>query len=570
MIPFSLSKNEITDILRTRRRIFHSAAIFSAFINLLMLIPSLYMLQVYDRVLPSSNIMTLFMLTLITIGLFIMMGALDYVRSMMVIRLSNYFDMQLNERVYTAAHQKRVKEPQFSAGQALIDLTTIRQFLTGNALFAFFDIFWFPIYLFVIFLFNIWLGIFALFGVFILILLAIFNEIQSKYPLKKANLASRQSHQLASENLSNPDVITAMGMVPQLRQRWLNLHLHFLDFQRIASEKAALILITSKTFRMMLQSLVLGLGALLVLDQQITPGMMIAGSILMGRTLSPIEQLISAWKGFSAAKLAWQRLITLLNDTPKHDSKITLPAPKGVVNAHKIVVNFPQNPQKIVLKEMSFALSPGNVLGIIGSSASGKSSLLRALAGILPVSSGSIRLDGADIFAWDKTELGPHIGYLPQNIALFSGTIAENIARFNALDSQKIIAAAQKASVHELILGLEKGYETVIGHDGIGLSGGQKQRIGLARALYGDPTLILLDEPNSNLDDEGEMALKKTIETLKAQQKTVIFITHRRNLLEKTTHLLFLMQGEMKAFGPTEKVLAALTPSQTKPHFNQS
>lgn len=568
MKHFSFLGDEISAVFSARKRIFWTVAIFSAVINILMLVPSIYMLQVYDRVLSSGNVMTLWMLTAITISLFIIMGALDYIRSMIAIRLSNYFDMQLNERVYTAAYQAALNQGANNAGQMLNDLMTIRQFFTGSTLFSFFDIFWFPIYLFVIFLFNVWLGILALSGAIILLLLAILNERLTKTALRKASQFSTQSNQLASTNLRNIDVITAMGMLPQLRQRWLTLHLQFLNFQSQASEYASAIMAMTKTVRLLLQSLVLGMGAFLVIHHQMTPGMMIAGSILMGRTLAPIEQIITAWKGFNSTRFSWQRLRVLLEENPKPIKRITLPVPQGVLTVEKIVASIPTKPEQSIIKNIQFTLQGGNVLGIIGASASGKSTLARVLAGIWPVQTGNIRLDGADIYQWDKEELGPYIGYLPQDIELFSGTIAENIARFNELDSAKIITAAQKAGVHEMILALEKGYDTLIGHDGVGLSGGQRQRIGLARALYNDPVFIILDEPNSNLDDAGEMALNKTIAALKEQHKTVILITHRTSLLSQTTHLLFLVQGEMRAFGPTEKVMEALAKTRVN-HSNK-
>ncbi|WP_261459388.1 type I secretion system permease/ATPase, partial [Serratia entomophila] len=538
-----IGSNEISDVIRTRSKVFWTVGIFTAFINLLMLVPSVYMLQVYDRVLPSRNEITLLMLTLIMLAMYAMMSLLEYVRSMVVIRIGSQLDMRLNTRVYTAAYEANLKNGTSDAGQMLGDLTTVRQFLTGNALFAFFDAPWFPIYLLVIFLFNPWLGLFALVGSLILIALAVANEMVSKKPLGEASKLSIMSGGLASANLRNAEVIEALGMLPNLKRRWFSLHSRFLNSQRVASERAATVTSITKFVRLSLQSLVLGLGGWLAIDGHITPGMMIAGSILMGRTLAPIEQVINVWKSWSAAKLSYNRLVNLLEQHPERGTGMSLPPPAGALSVEGITATPPGSKGEAVLHNVSFALQPGDVLGIIGPSASGKSTLARLLVGIWPVSEGIVRLDTADIYQWNKDELGPHIGYLPQDIELFAGTIAENISRFNDIDSEKVIEAAKLAGVHELILRFPHGYDSLIGNGGAGLSGGQKQRIGLARALYGDPALVVLDEPNSNLDDAGEKALNQAIQFLQQRNKTVILITHRTNLLSMTNKLLLLTNG---------------------------
>ncbi|MFP8734485.1 type I secretion system permease/ATPase [Klebsiella aerogenes] len=557
-----LPRNEIADVIRTRSKIFWTVGVFTAFINILMLVPSIYMLQVYDRVLPSGNEITLLMLTLIMLAMFGMMALLEYVRSMVVIRIGAQLDMRLNTRVYTAAYEDNLKNKSADAGQMLNDLTNMRQFLTGSALFAFFDAPWFPIYLLVIFLFNPWLGLFALIGSLILIALAVVNEIVSKEPLAEASKLALQSGSLASTNLRNAEVIEALGMLPNIKGRWFSLHQRFLNSQRVASERASRINSITKFVRLSLQSLVLGLGGWLAIDGHITPGMMIAGSILMGRTLAPIEQVINVWKSWSSAKLSYRRLVKLLDSNPPRGTGMSLPKPEGVLSVENVSAKPPGAQGEPVLHTVSFNLQAGDVLGIIGPSASGKSTLARLLVGIWPVSEGIVRLDGADIYQWNKDELGPHIGYLPQDIELFAGTIAENIARFNDVDAEKVIAAAKLAGVHELILRFPHGYDSVIGNGGSGLSGGQKQRIGLARALYGDPSLIVLDEPNSNLDDAGELALNKAIAFLRERQKTVVLITHRTNLLSMTSKLLLLVNGKVNAFGITQQVLQALNNAQ--------
>ena len=557
-----IPRNEIADVIRTRTKVFWTVGIFTAFINLLMLVPSVYMLQVYDRVLPSRNEITLLMLTLIMLGLFGMMALLEYVRSMVVIRIGSQLDMRLNNRIYTAAYESNLKNGSSDAGQMLGDLTMVRQFLTGSALFAFFDAPWFPIYLLVIFLFNPWLGLFALVGSLLLIALAVINEMVSKQPLAEASKLSIVSANLASTNLRNAEVIEALGMLPNLKRRWFGLHQRFLNSQRVASERASTVTSITKFVRLSLQSLVLGLGGWLAIDGHITPGMMIAGSILMGRTLAPIEQVINVWKSYSAAKLSYGRLVKLLDTHPERGTGMSLPRPQGLVSVEGVSATPPGSRGDAVLHNVSFAVEPGDVLGIIGPSASGKSTLARLLVGIWPVSDGIVRLDNADIYQWNKDELGPYIGYLPQDIELFAGSIAENIARFNEVDSEKVIEAAKLAGVHELILRFPHGYDSIIGNGGAGLSGGQKQRIGLARALYGDPALIVLDEPNSNLDDAGERALNQAIMFLKQRNKTVVLITHRTNLLSMTNKLLLLVNGNVNAFGPTQQVLQALANAQ--------
>ena len=553
-----IPRNEIADIIRTRSRVFWNVGAFTAFINILMLVPSVYMLQVYDRALPSRNEITLLMLTLIMLAMFAVMALLEYVRSMVVIRIGSQLDMRLNTRIYTAAYESNLKNGASDAGQMLGDLTTLRQFLTGSALFAFFDAPWFPVYLLVIFLFNPWLGLFALLGSLLLIALAVINEIVSRKPLAEASRLSIRSGGLAGTTLRNAEVIEALGMLPNLQRRWFTLHARFLNQQRIASERAGRISAITRFVRLSLQSLVLGLGGWLAIRGDLTPGMMIAGSILMGRTLAPIEQVINGWKSFNGAKLAYGRLVRLLDENPPRESGMSLPRPQGRVDVRGASAKPPGAVGEFVLHGVTFAIQPGDVLGLIGPSASGKSTLSRLLVGVWPVEEGTVRLDDADIYQWDKDSLGPYIGYLPQDIELFAGTIAENIARFGDVDAGKVIAAARLAGVHELILHLANGYDTVLGHGGAGLSGGQKQRLGLARALYGDPSLVVLDEPNANLDDAGERALNQAILTLRQQNKTVVLVSHRTQLLSLTTKLLLLVNGRVNAFGPTQQVLQAL------------
>jgi len=566
-----IPKTEIAQALADFKGAFRTVGVFSAIINLLLLVPALYMLQVYDRVLASRNETTLLMLTLLALGAFLFMSALELVRSFILIRLGAQLDARMNRRIYAAAFEQNLKRAGGNAGQALQDLATIRQFLTGQGLFAFFDAPWFPVYLFVIFLFDPFLGLFALVGTTVLVILAFVNETVSKKPLEEANAVAVTSGNLATNNLRNAEVIAAMGMLPNLMGRWLTLNNRFLQLQAEASQKTGTITSITKFVRISMQSLILGLGAMLALEGEITPGMMIVATILMGRALSPVEQLIGVWKSWSSARTAYHRLTELLETNPARETGMALPKPVGKISVEGVTA-APPGATTAVLKNLSFAAAPGDVLGIIGPSGSGKSTLARLLVGVWPVAAGKVRLDGADVYYWNKEELGPYIGYLPQDIELFAGTVSENIARFGEIDSEKVVMAAKRAGVHDMILQFPQGYDTVLGDGGAGLSGGQKQRLGLARAIYDDPSLIVLDEPNSNLDEVGEQALITTITDLHKRQKTIVVISHRTSVLGTTTKLLLLVDGKSQLFGPTGQVLARLKkpgpqPVQQAQHF---
>lgn len=553
MIP----KNEITEALLKFKKVFYTIAAFTAVINLLMLVPSIYMLEVYDRVLASRNEYTLYALSILTVALFALMAFLEYIRSMVVIRIGAKMDSFLNTRVYTAAFEQNLRSSGVNAGQALNDLTTIRQFVTGNGMFAFFDAPWFPVYLFVIFMFHFWLGMFALVSTVIIIALAWINELVSRKPLAEANVTAIRSSNMATNNLRNAEVIEAMGMLPNMRKRWFEQHLDFLRLQAEASQKASRISSLTKLVRISVQSLVLGLAAYLVIRGEVTAGMMIAASILLGRAMAPVEQIIGVWRQWSGVVSAYGRLNQLLVDNPPRETGMSLPKPEGIVSLEAVTAAPPMS-QIPVLKGVTFAIHKGDCLGVIGPSGSGKSTLARLVVGVWRAMMGKVRLDGADVYQWNKDELGPHVGYLPQDIELFAGTISENIARFGEVDAEKVVYAAKLAGVHELILRMPQGYDTPIGDGGLGLSGGEKQRIGLARALYGDPALIVLDEPNSNLDDLGEIALTQAIVRLRQLRKTVILISHRPSIIRETNKLLVLREGIVAAFGPTDQVLKDL------------
>lgn len=549
---------ELATYLKDVKAYFYYAGFFSAAINILMLVPVLYMLQVYDRVVSSGSLSTLGMLTLLMVALLAAAGGFEWVRSMILISASNRIERNMRRRVSDASFRMALLSGGAGgSAQAHSDLSNLRQFLTGNGLFAFFDAPWFPIYVGVMFLFHPWFGVSAIIAGIVMVALAYTNEVLTSKRLKEANsIASRLNSQIVG-GLRNSEVIAAMGMADNIRKRQEMKSDEILKLQTDASRNAGILTNVSKSFRMIMQSLLLGLGALLALRQEISPGMMIAGSLLLGRALAPIDLLVGTWKGFSVARAQYERLGQLLEQIPPEAEHMQLPAPVGNLTAEQLVV-VPPGSKIAAVKGVSLDLKAGESLGIVGPSASGKSSLARALLGIWPAYSGKVRLDGADISSWDRTELGPYVGYLPQDIELFDGSISENICRFGEIDAEKIVEAAKLAGVHELILRLPQGYDTIIGGSGGVLSGGQRQRIGLARAVYGNPILLVLDEPNSNLDDQGEKELVEAIHRIKSRGCTIIVITHRTMVLQSIDKILVMKEGVAVGFGPKEQVLASL------------
>lgn len=557
----SSRRTELSEVMRRFRMTFFYLAAFSCVINVLALTPSLYMLQVYDRVLASSNQTTLLMLTLLVVGLFLLSALLEFFRSSALIRVGNRFDMMLNSRVFTAAFERNLVGAGGNPSQAMQDLSSVRQFLSGNALFAFFDAPWTPIYIVVTYMVHPMLGYLTLGGSVILFVLAYVTHVVTQKPLAEANRASVAAGQFANNHLRNAEVIESMGMLPGLQSRWYGQHRRVLSLQTVASDRSARISSLTRFVRISLQSLSLGAGALLVIDGTITAGMMIACSILMGKALGPVEALIGSWKQFLVARAAYGRIDDMLAAAPERGSSMSLPAPEGRLELDTVFAAAPGGPEAI-LKGLSLAIEPGEVVGVIGPSASGKSTLARLLVGVWQANRGYVRLDGADVFQWNKDELGPYLGYLPQDIELFEGSVAENIARFGELNDAKVIEAAKRAGVHDMILRLAKGYNTRLGVDGASLSGGQKQRLALARALYGSPSLVVLDEPNSNLDDQGESALIQSVTDLKQRGATVVVITHRMSILNAVDKLLVLREGTMALFGPKDDVLRTLRQQQ--------
>lgn len=560
--------DEIRSAVLSLRDSIRSVAAFSAATNLLMLAPSLYMLQVYDRAVASGNLVTLGMLTAMLVGLLALMGGLEYVRNVVVIHAGSRIDDLLARRVHQAAFERGLAGGQANAAQATRDLDAIRQFLTGNAVFAFFDAPWAPLFLIVMFLFHPWIGGLALVGIILLASLAWLNERLSHDLLKKAGALSVQATASVEMQLRNSHSIESMGMLGRLFRLWRGPHRGYVHRQAQASERNALISAISRTIRLALQSLVLGLGAWLVIDGRMSSGMMVAGSILMGRTLAPIDQLIGAWRQWASTRLSWQRLHGLLAAHPPRSERLPLPAPTGILSVEAAGAMPPgARTAAPTLSGVTFALEVGDMLGVIGPSGSGKSTLGRLIGGVWPAQAGKVRLDGADIAQWDKERLGPHIGYLPQEMELFAGTVAENISRFAETDSDPslITDAAILGGAHEMIITLPQGYDTPLGDGGQGLSGGQRQRIALARALYGDPCLVILDEPNASLDEAGDKALLAALARLRERKVTTVLVTHRPKVLEVTSKLIVLKDGRAQAFGPTAEVIARMRGAGASP-----
>ncbi|MBF8680107.1 type I secretion system permease/ATPase [Pseudomonas fulva] len=559
-----LSENNLQAALRACKSSFLSVGFFSFFVNALMLVPTFFMIQVSGRVVPSSSLSTLIMLTVIMTVLVITMGALEWVRSRIMVRISNRLDVLLSRDVYRASFKRALTSGGSDAtAQSLNDLTSLRQFFTGPGLFAFFDAPWFPIYTIVMFLFHPLFGWITLACGLVLTCLAVINHRVTGKALASANKENVASNVITTKTLRNAEVIESMGMLETLINRWAKRQRNIMLLQSDASDKGGIVSSTSKTFRIWSQSIMLATGGYLVITHQINPGLLMAGSLLLGRALSPIDQMISSWKGFVAAKVQYDRLSKVMDDLKNEPERMPLPAPEGHIQVENLIV-APPGAKAPVIRSISFVAPAGSIVGIVGPSAAGKSTLVRALMGIWPPQHGVVRLDGADIASWDKQALGPYVGYLPQDIELFEGSISENIARFDKIDPEKVVEAAQMAGVHEMILMLPDGYDTVIGSDGVNLSGGQRQRIGLARAIYGNPRLVVLDEPNSNLDDVGERALGIALQKLKATGATVFIVSHRPNILTRLDRILVMSGGTISLYGERDRVIAELAAQQAK------
>ena len=555
-------KSEVREALYSLSPWIIRALLFSLVTNILVLTPSVYMLEVYDRVVNSRNHQTLVMLTLLVVGLYVMLEALEWVRSGIMREAARAFDERLRRRVFDTAFAARLKNlPVGSAAQMTGDLRTIREVTAAQVTLSFMDAPLALLVLVILFLMHPLLGWFSVIGAVIQVVIGFFNERRVKEPMMLASRASTASQMYAGSVLRNAQVIRSMGMLGNMRQRWLKRQREFLASQADASDAAGANASLSKLVQSLLSSSLLGIGCWLTLQGELGGSGMIVGSILGGKVLSPLVQIIANWRQVESAREAFVRLDGMLKTFPEEEQKMPLPPPKGALSVEGVVAGAPGS-QLQILKGVNFRVAPGDSLAVVGPSASGKTTLARLLTGIWSPMSGKVRLDGSDIFAWNKEELGPHVGYLPQAVELFDGTIAENVARFGDPDPQKVRDACRMVGLAEFIATLPKGYDTPIGDDGAFLSGGQRQRVALARAIYGMPRFVVLDEPNSNLDTDGDAALIDTLQQLKTAGTTVIVMTHRMNVLSVVGFMLVLIDGQIKQFGPRDQVLAALQGQQ--------
>ncbi len=544
------------DLLRPYRPLLGFAALFSLFLNLSLLAPSLYMLQVYDRVFTSRSNDTLLWLTLVTVVALLLYLCLDWVRSRLLLTMSRLFDRLVGERVL----REVVQRGEGTSGResfALRDVAVMRNFLAGQGIQSLFDAPWVPVFVVINFLFHPLLGAISLAGALLLFLVTWCNDRISRQGIEAAQDAARQSGRYAEFAVRHGEVVRALGMVDAIARRWSEGNQRTLALQSRSHSVTAWLAGTSRFMRQMLQVVMMAVGAYLVIDQHVTPGIMLAVTTILGRALAPVEGLLGSWKMLAESRAAWRRLDQLLKEQDKRPDRTTLPAPTGQLSTERVVFGLKPGAPAI-LKGVSFDLPAGEMLGLIGPSGSGKSTLAKLLVGIQRPTSGSIRIDGADLTQWPSDAIGPYLGYLPQDVELFPGTVAENIARLGIPDDRDVIRAAQQAHAHEMILRLPEGYDTQLGPEGIGLSGGQRQRIGLARALYGSPRLVVLDEPNAALDSEGEQALVTTLRELKEHGVTLVVITHKPALLAGADKLMVLQEGQLLRFGPRERVLAEL------------
>ncbi|WP_435750954.1 type I secretion system permease/ATPase [Thauera sp. AutoDN2] len=556
-------RSELAATLYAFRREFLIVGIFSMVANVLMLAPTLYMLQVYDRVLVSRSELTLLVVSLITLFFFAVMAFAEWSRSRLLVRAGVRLDAVLSTRVFNASFEANLSQSGAPAQRAFNDLTEVRQFLTGNGIFAFFDAPWAPIYIAVLFFLHPFLGWVSIGFALVQAALAWFGHRRTIAPSEAASKAALDVNLYLQGKMRNAEVVESMGMLSGLRERWRSRHAEYMDRQGEAQGLTHRITAISKWVRYCQQSLALAAGALLVIEGELTAGGMIAANVLMTRALAPIDQMVNTWRSFIGARSAFLRLETLLRAHPERDPALSRVPPTGQVVVRDVVASAPGRAQPI-LQEVSLQASPGTVTVVLGPSGSGKSTLARVLMGIWPDVSGEVLLDGQPLGGWSRAELGPHVGYLPQDVELFDGTIAENIARFAEVESDKVIAAARSAGLHDMILRFPKGYDTPMGEAGSLLSGGQRQRVGLARAIYGDPALIVLDEPNANLDDVGEVALMRAVRELRDKGRTVFLITHRPGAVAVADQLLVLRDGRVLRQGPRDAVLTWLQ-AQVRP-----
>jgi len=548
------------------------AGIFSLFINMLALVSPLYMLQVYDRVLSSRNLMTLLFLTIIAVFLYLVYGSLEGLRSRVLVRGGARFENVLRTPLFETTFAAMLGRKSGTVeAQPFRDADMVREFVTGSAMLAFFDLPWVPLFIAASFLLHPIFGWLAIGSGILTLIFTIINEYSTKKLLHRATQASISAHADVSATLRNSEVMRAMGMTPGLKDRWAERRDEQIVWQAVASDRSSALMAGLKSFRQIVQVLILGVGGYLVLEGELSAGGIVAASIIVGRALAPIELAVSQWKVFQGARGAWGRLQDLFRQIPQNQLRMPLPAPKGDIRVEQIVAAAPGE-RTPILRGVSFQIEKGDALAVIGPSAAGKSSLIRVLLGVWPAHAGTVRFDGFEVNHWNPNDLGPHIGYLPQDVELFAGTVAQNIARFREAEHGDVISAAELAGVHEMVQHMPNGYDTQIGEGGHALSGGQRQRVGLARALFGKPAIVVLDEPNANLDSTGESALVAAIRYLKQAGSTVIFVTHKTNMLTLADKVLLMEQGAVRLYGERDEVLAKIfggpkvVPSQPQPH----
>jgi ATP-binding cassette subfamily C protein len=553
----SLEASPLASAVRAVMPALATSLVFSFFINLLTLVSPIYMLQIYDRVVATRDLDTLVAITVIAVGLLVVYALLQALRTRVLVRAGLLFDCRLAEEAFDAVHRGLLRQPGGGSLQVLRDIEVLREFLSGAGLIAFFDAPWFPIFVGAAFLLHPWFGWLAIIGGLVMFALALVNELATKRQLDDANQASMRASRSAYAIFRNGEVLEAMGMLPGLRRLWGQHHGAHLQAQARASDRAGTTLSLTRFARTVLQIGILGTGAYLGIRREISLGAIVAASILIGRALAPVEFAVAGWKGFVAARLAFARVRTLFRFVGLVPERMPLPPPRGALSVEELAAAAPGQHANF-LHDISFRLEAGETLGIVGPNAAGKSSLIRVLVGVWPAAEGAVRLDGSSLTHWDRQRLGRHIGYLPQDVELFAGTVAQNIARFQEIDDQAVIAAAQLAGCHELIQQLPDGYDTQIGEGGLILSGGQRQRVALARAVYGEPSLIVLDEPNSNLDTAGEEALIAALRRLKERGASVILVTHRLNILATADKILVMDGGTVSAWGERDDILESL------------
>jgi PrtD family type I secretion system ABC transporter len=564
--PYAQAQSELSAALASCRGAFIGVGIMSAMVNVLYLTGSFFMLEIYDRVLPSRSLPTLVGIIVLAAVLYLAQGVLDMIRGRILVRVGASLDESLSGRVFETIARLPLKVGQRNDGlQPLRDLDSIRTFFSGLGPIAMFDLPWMPFYIAICFAFHPLIGITALVGAIVLVTVTLVTEMRTRTPMKDAMGFATARNGLAETSRRNAEALIAMGMLGRISKRWHDSNNRYLNGQQHVNDVAGGLGAMAKVLRMMLQSAVLGVGAYLVINQMATGGIIIAGSILAARALAPVDLAIGNWKGFVAARQGWLRLTQLLKQMPEQSAPMALSAPSKTLKVENAAVVAPGT-QKLVAQDINLTLEKGNGLGIIGTSASGKSSVARMLVGVWQPVRGKIRLDGAALDQWSTEALGSHIGYLPQDVELLAGTVAQNIGRFETeTDSAAVIAAAKMASVHELIVNLSEGYETQIGEQGTSLSAGQAQRIALARALYRDPFLVVLDEPNSNLDSEGDEALTKAILAVRARGGIVVVVAHRPSAIAGVDLLMVMKQGRQHAFGPKDAIMSKLVQPQALP-----